>query len=462
VILWGLEWHSLDSYFQMKEITAPGTPESNQLRLYAKDSSGVARLFYKDDAGVEWGPLGSSAIDGSGAAGRVALWSDTDTLTSDADLTFSTDTLTATKIIAPTSLTISAMTLGSVLFAGTAGILSQDNANFFWDNTNKWLGLGQAIPDFRLSIRGATNADANFVVRETSADTVSPGVAFLKARGTIGSEAATNADDTLGSIGFGGWTNAEKFNAARIEARATTLWTASNSDSHLIIQTTPTGSTTRVERWRVTQAGELSGRTSGGCIVIGGTAAADTLALKANSHADGGKLSINSITIGSGSDIGAAVEVAPTFTGAATGMRGFRAQPTFQPTAATLNAGVAFIGNAIGDPASGKTIGLLAGMIPFYTTGSNSGAITQAASAYLLAPTIGSVKPASSYGLFVENHGAASITNAVGIQINTQANATNNYDMSFQRVDTTAAGAYYGRVPVLYNGLTKYLHVFSA
>ena len=33
-------------------------------------------------------------------------------------------------------------TTGSVVFAGTSGIYSQNNANFFWNNTNKWLGLG--------------------------------------------------------------------------------------------------------------------------------------------------------------------------------------------------------------------------------------------------------------------------------------------------------------------------------
>ena len=54
------------------------------------------------------------------------------------------------------------------------------------------------------------------------------------------------------------------------------------------------------------------------------------------------------------------------------------------------------------------------------------------------------------------------MTNAVGLHIAAQSGATNNYDMGFGTVDTTAAGAYYGRVPVLYNGLLKYLHLFSA
>ena len=35
-----------------------------------------------------------------------------------------------------------APTQGSILFAGASGILSQNNANFFWDNTNNRLGIG--------------------------------------------------------------------------------------------------------------------------------------------------------------------------------------------------------------------------------------------------------------------------------------------------------------------------------
>lgn len=42
-----------DGYIQATEIAAPSTPTANNLRLYAKDRSGVTGLFYIDDAGVE-------------------------------------------------------------------------------------------------------------------------------------------------------------------------------------------------------------------------------------------------------------------------------------------------------------------------------------------------------------------------------------------------------------------------
>lgn len=41
----------------MKEQTAPGTPPTNYIVMYGKDSGGVPRLFYKDEAGTEYGPL---------------------------------------------------------------------------------------------------------------------------------------------------------------------------------------------------------------------------------------------------------------------------------------------------------------------------------------------------------------------------------------------------------------------
>jgi len=39
------------------------------------------------------------------------------------------------------TLTLSALTSGSVLFAGAGGLVSEDNANLFWDNTNKRLEI---------------------------------------------------------------------------------------------------------------------------------------------------------------------------------------------------------------------------------------------------------------------------------------------------------------------------------
>jgi len=55
------------------------------------------------------------------------------------------------------TLTLTDITPGSVTFAGTSGVVSQDNANLFWDNTNNRLGIGTSTPAHRLDVTGAIN-----------------------------------------------------------------------------------------------------------------------------------------------------------------------------------------------------------------------------------------------------------------------------------------------------------------
>jgi len=50
------------------------------------------------------------------------------------------------------SLTDTALTLGSVLFSGAAGLVSQDNAAFFWDDTNNRLGINTTTPTNTLDL----------------------------------------------------------------------------------------------------------------------------------------------------------------------------------------------------------------------------------------------------------------------------------------------------------------------
>lgn len=48
-------------------------------------------------------------------------------------------------------------TEGSVLFVGAASVLAQDNANFFWDDTNNRLGIGTTTPSTALDVVGTVN-----------------------------------------------------------------------------------------------------------------------------------------------------------------------------------------------------------------------------------------------------------------------------------------------------------------
>lgn len=54
------------------------------------------------------------------------------------------------------STTISGGTAGSVLFVGTGGTVSQDNSNFFWDDTDNQLGIGTNSTSAKLHVAQAT------------------------------------------------------------------------------------------------------------------------------------------------------------------------------------------------------------------------------------------------------------------------------------------------------------------
>ncbi len=105
--------------------------------------------------------LNISAITaGAGTETALKIGSGWDTLLDSATLDISgAGAITgATGITSSGSITFSAFTSGSVPFFGTGGLLSQDNANYFWDDTNNRLGIGTATPAAMLSLYGTTNA----------------------------------------------------------------------------------------------------------------------------------------------------------------------------------------------------------------------------------------------------------------------------------------------------------------
>lgn len=339
MLYYGLEWSSLDSYMQWREITAPDTPPASEIRQYASDSSGVSTMCWKDDAGqIKCLPPTAGTIPvGTGSTGAVAFWSGTNTLGADASHLFWDDTndqlligiasgshlgtdsgllvdenssnsIIGTAVHSATpehtpaidflrsrgthasqTIVSSGDRLMRLVALGYDGAAYRDSAaiDAEVDNTPGssdmpgrllfyttpdgsatlsermridsagLVSIGGFAPDFRLSLRGTTNATGNIAYRYAAADATGPGIALNKFRGSFGAEAATQLDDLLGTINFGGWTNAEKFNAARLEARAGSLWSGTNAESYLLFQTTPSGSLTRAERFRIGAEGQF-------------------------------------------------------------------------------------------------------------------------------------------------------------------------------------------------------------
>lgn len=93
-------------------------------------------------------------IPSGGGAGGVASFS----FTNANGFTGVVTTATTTP-----NLTISTnLTLGSVPFIGASGGLLQDNALFFWDNTNKRLGVGTNAPGYRFHVNGSAYVNNSF------------------------------------------------------------------------------------------------------------------------------------------------------------------------------------------------------------------------------------------------------------------------------------------------------------
>lgn len=253
----GQEWSLYTTPFKLKETTTPtaATVPGNTLALYAKDRSGVSALYYFDDAGVEHDLSGG--LTGTGTAGRLAKWSSSTVL---ADFV-------------PTA--------GSVLFAGASGIGQEDNANLFWDDTNNFLGLGNAIPTSRIHMAGSTDVLSALTVERDSSDTSNPTIGGQKARNTFASPAAVNNLDRLLRLVGNGYTGAAFATGAFLEIVADETFSGTAHGSHLSLYTTAKTTTTLSERFRVGDFGGwgIGGATygtSGQVFTSGGSAAAPT------------------------------------------------------------------------------------------------------------------------------------------------------------------------------------------
>lgn len=75
--------------------------------------------------------------------------------------------------------TFGTMTLGSVFFAGTGGQLTQDNANFFWDDGNNRLGIGTTGPLETIHAKQGGDRAAVMAEYTGTAATITAGAGFV-------------------------------------------------------------------------------------------------------------------------------------------------------------------------------------------------------------------------------------------------------------------------------------------
>ena len=531
----GMEWIVIDTPIQLKEVSSIATPLADKLKLYAKDKAGVSALYYKDDAGNEKDLSGG--LTGSGTANRLAYWTSTTVLAANAALTqnhilvadvngLPTGNASAqiTNLTGDVALTLKGTTNGLLKIDGAA----TGNPYIEWAQNGTFKGRFQYLDAddslalsvngaerFRfgsagqLGIGGATYGTAGYLFKSggasaaptwTAPASVTAGSSKITLGGTptgaaIQAFSIDVAEGNLTHNNLGGLTTGDPHTQYRLEADDHTHQSTGAQAGTLDHGLALTGLTDDDH----TGYALLAGR-SGGQILIGGTAVADDLTLRATAGIGAGSegiifqlgnngateaarffkssasanygLGIGTTTpdsllhvtgtISNGSDNANGFKLTPTFTGAGNNPRVATFFGTFQPSA-TIASSLCFVMAASAAPATGIDLTNLATIYVENSTGSAGGTISGAFSGLTIGgPSYGSTKPATAYGVNIGSQGAAGVTNAMGIVIQAQTGATNNYDMYFTTVDTTAAGAYYGRVPVLYNGLLKYLHLFSA
>ena len=111
----------------------------------------AGRVFISTDTGAIYEDTGTAwtliADAGAGTTGTLQQ------VTTNGNTTTQGISITAGGL-SSNSITNTSLTTGSVAFVGAAGLMTQDNANFFWDDTNNRLGIGTATPGTKLDIHG--------------------------------------------------------------------------------------------------------------------------------------------------------------------------------------------------------------------------------------------------------------------------------------------------------------------
>jgi len=161
--------------------------------------------------------------------------------------------------------TSTAFTVGSVVFAGASGTYTQDNANFFWDDTNNRLGIGTTSPISLLSTYSTSAAGISSIGDGTGAgvnvyrysnDTAANTFASQKARGTYAVPLAVTSGDvtaTFSGLAYGG----SNFRAIGSMSALVDTYTSDTNISGYLTFATNGGSTSATERMRITSAGNV-------------------------------------------------------------------------------------------------------------------------------------------------------------------------------------------------------------
>jgi len=157
--------------------------------------------------------------------------------------------------------TITSATAGSVLFGGAAGVLEQNNSNFFWDNTNNRLLVGGAtnpsgmVANSLNSIRDG--GQSQFIGTGFGSGS---GGSFVgnRANGSLASPTTVVLGNFLSTLVGGGY-DGTAWSGARgsVGVFGDGTWTTGSHPTSLLFQVTPASSITMAEVARFSNAGNF-------------------------------------------------------------------------------------------------------------------------------------------------------------------------------------------------------------
>ena len=156
------------------------------------------------------------------------------------------------------SLNLPYLSAGSIAFVGNNGVVSQNNSNLFWDNTNTFLGVGtNSYTDTIARMLVVSEGLRNPIEQRSYSNTVGGGTLYKRARGTFASPATVNNTDFIGAFEFSGH-NGTNFQPAGLFAlQIDGVPSSTSMPGRFSWHTTPSGSNTYTEKMRLTNGGNL-------------------------------------------------------------------------------------------------------------------------------------------------------------------------------------------------------------
>ena len=147
---------TFSSSVQSSSFFRSNTATTNSITIGVSANANYGYIGNSNYWGIRTGIAGDFNIDVNNSAAPINALkiAQTGAATFSSSVTANSLSLTTPLSVANGGTNASTFTAGSVVFAGTSGTYTQDNANLFWDDSNNRLGIGTSSPSEKLHVAG--------------------------------------------------------------------------------------------------------------------------------------------------------------------------------------------------------------------------------------------------------------------------------------------------------------------